>query len=122
MRQAGVLAAAGIVALEDMVSRLADDHRHAGRLAEGLARLAGIQVPSVAQRTNIVFFNLTNPHLAAPEWCARLADRGVRMLPTGPDQVRAVTHHHISAGDIDAALAAVAACLPTASATGADSA
>ena len=104
MRQAGVLAAAGIVALEEMTGRLAEDHANAKRLAEGLASLEGLSVDPRRIRTNIVFVDVVQEDLTAAELSASLADGGVRVLPLGPRQIRAVTHRHIRSGDIDRAL------------------
>jgi threonine aldolase len=104
MRQVGVLAAAGIVALTEMVDRLAEDHANAQRLAEGLSRIAGIAIDPSRIKTNIVYFSIDRPGLAAPDLAQRLNTAGVRVLPTGPQQLRAVTQYHISASDIDAAL------------------
>ena len=105
MRQAGVIAAAGIVALEQMVDRLAEDHQNARTLAEGMAELPGISVEKVAVRTNIVYFVVTRPALDAAQLVARLDDQGVRMLPLGPRRIRAVTHCQVTAADIQSALA-----------------
>ncbi len=111
MRQAGVIAAAGIVALEQMVERLAEDHANACALAAGLSELPGIQVEEVAVRTNIVYFNVIRPDMNAAQLIARLADQGVRMLPVGPRRIRAVTNYHVTAEGIAAALAAFRAIL-----------
>jgi len=111
MRQAGVIAAAGIVALEQMVERLAEDHANAAALAAGLAELPGIQVEEVPVRTNIVYFNVTRPDLTAAGLAARLAEHGVRVLPVGPQRIRAVTNYHVTADDIRSALAAFRAVL-----------
>lgn len=111
MRQAGVIAAAGIVALEQMVERLAEDHANAAALAAGLAELPGIQVEAVPVRTNIVYFNVTRPDLTAAGLVARLEEHGVRVLPVGPQRIRAVTNYHVTAGDIRSALAAFRAAL-----------
>jgi threonine aldolase len=111
MRQAGILAAAGIVALEQMTRRLTDDHANARRLAQGLAAIEGLAVDPQRVRTNIVFAEVTREGLTAAAFCERLAGRGVRMLPLGPRQVRAVTHYHIERDDIDRALATVAQAL-----------
>ena len=105
MRQAGVLAAAGIVALTTMVDRLAEDHANAQCLAEGLALLPGIEVEPVGVRTNIVFFNLTG-RLSAPELASRLANEGVLVGPNGERRMRAVTHYGIERRDIETALQA----------------
>ncbi|MCX6029130.1 MAG: low-specificity L-threonine aldolase [Chloroflexi bacterium] len=111
MRQAGVLAAAGIVALEQMVDRLAEDHANARTLAAGLAELPGIQVDDVPVRTNILYFRFSRPDMTAGELVARLAERGVRMLALGPGRIRAVTNYHVTAGDIETALATFRAVL-----------
>ena len=107
MRQAGVLAAAGIVALETMVDRLAEDHANARRLAEGLARVPGIVLDPSRVPTNIVLFDVAPGHMAARELSAALAARGVLINATGPRQLRAVTHSGITSGDVDLALQAV---------------
>ncbi len=104
MRQAGVIAAAGIVALEQMVDRLADDHANAAALAAGLAELPGIEVEPVPVRTNIVFFRVNRRDLDAPAFTARLEAAGVRMLALDPRRVRAVTNYHVTAEDVQVAL------------------
>jgi threonine aldolase len=105
MRQAGVIAAAGIVALEQMVDRLAEDHANARTLAAGLAEMPGIQVEDVPVRTNILFFRVVRPDMTASQLTARLAEHGVRMLALGLDRIRAVTNYHVTTDDIQAALA-----------------
>lgn len=106
MRQAGILAAAGIVALETMVERLADDHANAKRLAEGLADIPGIDLDPARVQTNIVFFDLTGM-LTAPRLVERLAREGVLMLAMSERRIRAVTHYGIERVDIEVAIAAV---------------
>lgn len=106
MRQAGVIAAAGIVALKTMVGRLADDHANARRLADGIAAVPGLRVRADLVRTNIVYVQVDSP-LAVEEFLARIRRDGILALQTGPLTVRAVTHRHISAADIDAALEAM---------------
>jgi len=101
MRQAGVLAAAGIVALTEMVERLADDHANARKLAEGLAQMPGLAIDPSGIKTNIVYFGVTRKDMTAEQLVARLDAQGARMLPVGPGRIRAVTHYHISAEDID---------------------
>ncbi len=111
MRQAGVLAAAGIVALEEMVERLPEDHRNADRLAAGLGRVPGITVEGGGARTNMVFFTLDEALLG--RWGPFMAARGV-LVGDHPGAIRAVTHYGIDTADIDAvvaaALDAAAAC------------
>jgi threonine aldolase len=104
MRQAGVLAAAGIVALNEMVDRLADDHANARKLAEGLANMEGVDIDPDGIRTNIVYFEITRENLTAFELERRLNEKGIKILAFGPRRLRAVTHYHISSEDIDIAL------------------
>ncbi|AOU99312.1 threonine aldolase [Acidihalobacter yilgarnensis] len=116
MRQAGVIAAAGIVALEEMVERLADDHANARRLAEGLAALDGVRIASSTVQTNLVYFDLTRPSPDAADFCAALERQGVRMGATSATSVRAVIHRHVSAADVERVLAIVAEALRAAAA------
>lgn len=101
MRQAGVLAAAGIIALTKMVDRLADDHANARKLAEGLAEMPGLSIDLSQIKSNIVFFELTRDDMTAEQLVKMLDDEGARMLPVGVGRIRAVTHYHITADDID---------------------
>jgi len=101
MRQAGVLAAAGIVALNEMVDRLADDHTNARKLAQGLARMPGLSIDPSQIKTNLVYFGVNHDELTVEQLVARLEEKGARMLPVGADRIRAVTHYHITADDID---------------------
>lgn len=104
MRQAGILAAAGIIALEKMVDRLAEDHERAGRLAAGLAEMPQIQV--FPQYTNIVRFQLANgSKMKADRFAAALEKEGVRIGHGGPWGFRAVTHYWIDDAAIDKTLA-----------------
>lgn len=109
MRQAGVLAAAGLVALETMVDRLAEDHRRARRLAEGLAEIPGVHIEVHRVRTNIVIFEL-DPRvpLSDEAFLAALQAHRVKILRWGPRRFRAVTHYWIDDADIDRALHAFA--------------
>ena len=101
MRQAGVLAAAGIVALTEMVDRLADDHANARKLAEGLAEMPGLSIDLSQIKSNIVFFELTRDDMSAEQLVKMLDDEGARVLPVGVGRIRAVTHYHITSEDID---------------------
>jgi threonine aldolase len=102
MRQAGVLAAAALVALENR-DRLSEDHRLAKRLGAGLAALEGVTLPYGID-TNIVIFRVPG---RASDWIARLRDEGVLCGPAlTPDEVRMVTHLDVGAADIDAAVEA----------------
>src|SRR5213082_1887735 len=102
MRQVGVLAAAGLIALDSMVDRLAEDHSNAHTLAEGLAELPGVTCDLSRVQTNLVYFDLEKmPATVFNDECAK---RGVLGGPTGPRQVRLVTHYGIEARDIQSAL------------------
>ena len=108
MRQVGVIAAAGIIALEQMVERLAEDHDHAQRLAVGLNQIPGLQADPARTRTNIVMFELVRPDLTPAQLAAALDAVGVRLFPAGGRRLRAVTHYEISANDIGEALQRIA--------------
>lgn len=105
MRQAGIIAAAGIVALTEMVDRLVEDHANARNLAQGLMEIPGLLVASDAIATNIVYFRVAKNGWDAATLTARLGAEGVRVLPTGPDQMRAVLNYHVSPTDVQQALA-----------------
>jgi threonine aldolase len=109
MRQAGVIAAAGVVALETMVERLAEDHANAKRLAEGLAALPGIALDPGRIETNIVIGEVAA--LTAATFAEGLAEKGTKISLMGGRKFRMVTHHGITSADIDRALAAAAAVL-----------
>ena len=111
MRQAGVRAAAGIVALNERVDRLADDHANARKLAEGLAQMPGVSIDPAQIHTNIVYFEVDRQDMAVEDLVKRLDDNGARMLPVGPGRIRAVTHYHISSDDIDYVLGVFAKVL-----------
>jgi threonine aldolase len=103
MRQAGVLAAAGLVALDTMVDRLADDHENARALAEGLAEMHGVQCDLTRVQTNVVYFRLTG--MTTAEFLAGCAREGLLGRGPSPHDVRFVTHIGISSDDVLRALA-----------------
>ncbi len=105
MRQVGILAAAGLVALDRMRERLAEDHANARLLAEGLAELGTFEVDLSRVRTNIVIAGLRG--MGASAFLAALEQEGVRAVPTGPAEVRFVTHHDVDRRQILAALEAI---------------
>jgi threonine aldolase len=107
MRQSGIVAAAGLYALDHHVDRLADDHARARRLAEGLAGLPGVTIDAATVETNIVIFGVPD----APAFCAELEREGVGMLPVGPHRVRAVTHLDVDDEGVERALDAAAGAL-----------
>ncbi len=102
MRQVGVLAAAGLLALEHGPARLVDDHLHAGLLADCLAELPGIAVEPAAPRTNIVVCRVADG--TASEWSARLAQEGVLAIPLTGGTLRFVTHRDLDRNAIDHAI------------------
>jgi threonine aldolase len=104
MRQVGVLAAGGIVALTQMLDRLADDHVNARKLADGLVDIDGLSVDPERVKTNIVYLEVTRRGMSWRALSERLSSEGVRLLATGPNQLRAVTHYHITSDDIEYAL------------------
>ena len=108
MRQAGVLAAAGIVALEQMVDRLAEDHANAYRLAEGIAQTPSLHVDLDTVQTDIVIFEARSEQISAAGLVAALRERGVQMSAISDTRIRAVTHYGIEAKEIEAALQAIA--------------
>jgi len=104
MRQAGIIAAAGIVALDEMVGRLAEDHANARALAEGLAGIPGLLIDPDDISSNIVYFRVSRQGLGASELTQQLGALGVRVLPTAADQMRAVLNYHVSSSDVKRAL------------------
>jgi len=107
MRQAGVLAAAGIVALETMTGRLAEDHARARALAEGLAGLPGVRLDLQTVQTNMVYFHVQD----APALAARMAQAGVLCNALGPTAIRLVTHYHVTDEDVARALEVIEGAL-----------
>ena len=104
MRQAGVLAAAGLVALDTMVDRLAEDHQNARRLAHGLANIDGLNVDPEQIQTNIVFFEVDTKLGTAADMIAALERQDVKVSYPGKQSIRMVTHRHITPEDIEEAL------------------
>ncbi|NLM36695.1 MAG: low-specificity L-threonine aldolase [Firmicutes bacterium] len=104
LRQAGILAAAGIVALEQMVDRLAEDHVHARLLAEGLANIPGLTIDPAAFPTNILICSVAKLGISAQRFSALLAQHGVLANPTSPTEIRFVTHKDVTKAQINAAL------------------
>jgi threonine aldolase len=108
MRQAGVLAAAGLIALRDGVARLADDHRRARRLAEGLAEVEGVQIDLATVQSNIVRFDVAGLGLTSAGFAAGLQRAGVHVSGGAGTGVRMVAHRHIDDASVEEALSAVA--------------
>ena len=108
MRQAGILAAAALHALDYHYERLAEDHANAAHFAQEIAKLPGILLDPRTIETNIVIFELEPALGPAPQFVERLRERDVWMLPTGPQSIRAVTHLDVNREQIDRALEACA--------------
>jgi threonine aldolase len=107
MRQAGVLAAAGLVALEETPKILHRDHENACYLAEGLAQIDGVSVDPKKVVTNIVIFDVGAMGRTALEICDELGARGIRCGPTGKFSIRMVTHYDVDRAGIERAIVAV---------------
>ncbi len=105
MRQVGVIAAAGIVAIEKMVDRLAEDHANARQLAEGLAQIPGFSVRPEKVQSNIVNFEFP---ASVSDFVTKIGERGVKFLYRGGRSVRAVTNRMVGSEDIEEALSRIA--------------
>jgi threonine aldolase len=101
MRQAGIIAAAGVYALDHNIDRLAEDHTNAKILARGLSEIPGIRIDVEHVETNMVFFDVGGLGITAKDAVARLLERGVRMGATGRTLIRAVTHLDVSQADVE---------------------
>jgi threonine aldolase len=101
MRQAGIIAAAGIIAIEKMVDRLKDDHANAKMLAKGLAKIEGISLDPTQVQTNIVAYDVTELGTNAADWVAKMNDFGVKAGAVESGRVRMVTHRGIEREDIE---------------------
>jgi threonine aldolase len=104
MRQAGVIAAAGIIAIEKMVDRLKDDHSNAQILAKGLMSIEGISIDPTQVQTNIVAYDVSGLGIDGERWVARLNEYGVKAGAVEAGRVRMVTHRGIEKEDIEYAL------------------
>ncbi len=103
MRQVGVLAAAGLIALEESVPKLHQDHENARKLAEGVANLKGVKIDIETVQTNIVIFDVSDAELTSNKICETLKDRDIIAIPFG-NLIRMVTHYDVSIDDIKCAL------------------
>jgi threonine aldolase len=112
MRQVGIIAAAGLIALTEMPSRLAEDHARAKKLAKSIAGLPGVRLNPEEVETNIIIFGFDHPRYSVPAFLAELAGRGIGVLgaPSGAG-IRMVTHKDIDDADVEAAVAAFRAIL-----------
>ena len=101
MRQAGVLAAAGLVALEKMTDRIIDDHKNARALAEGISNIEGISINLNRVKTNIIYFSLDHPKVGGASLLEEMAEKNIHFFELGPSWFRLVTHAGVSKGDVD---------------------
>jgi len=108
MRQAGIIAAAGIVALETMIDRLAEDHANAKRLANGIAKVEGIAVDMERVQTNMVLLDISGLGVTDEVFLSKLQNKGVFALTTAKNKVRLVTHRGIEREHIETAVDAIA--------------
>jgi threonine aldolase len=106
MRQVGIIAAAGIYALDHHIERLKEDHKNAKRLALGLNEIQGVSIDPEYVETNIVIFDITEMGMTAPQVRDEMKKKGVLIHPFGKTQIRLVTHLDVSKEDIEAALKA----------------
>ena len=107
MRQAGILAAAGIIAIENMVERLEEDHKNARILGEGLADIGGIKVDLETVQTNMVYLDLNKSGMDTYQFLPKLAEYNILGSPRPPTKVRLVTHYGISEEDIYTTIKAI---------------
>jgi len=107
MRQAGILAAAGIIALEQMMERLKEDHQNARILGEGLANISGIKVDLETIQTNMVYFDLRESGMDTYQFLPKLAKYNILGSPRPPTKIRLVTHYGISEEDIYTTIKAI---------------
>jgi len=101
MRQAGVIAAPGIIAIEKMVDRLKDDHANAKLLATGLSKIQGVSLDLSHVQTNIVLYDVSGLGVTAKEWVAKMSEHGVKAGAVEGGGVRMVTHRGIEKDDIE---------------------
>ena len=113
MRQAGHLAAAGLVALENLVERLKDDHMHTKLLAEQLASIKGIELDQSRVKTNIIFFKLNHPQIDADIFLSQLEAKSIKVLMTDPGIFRAVLHREVSREQVETVAKTIQSILTT---------
>jgi threonine aldolase len=104
MRQVGIIAAAGIYALDHHIERLREDHQNAKRLAVGLKEFKGVSVDPKHVETNIVIFDVANTRMTATQMAEAMQKEGVLIHAFGKMQIRLVTHLDVTAEDIEKAL------------------
>ena len=113
MRQAGHLAAAGLVALENLVDRLKDDHLHAKLLADMLASTKGIELDHQGVKTNIIFFKMNHPQIDGDQFLNQLEEKSIKILMTDPGIFRAVLHREVSKDQVETVAQTINSILTT---------
>jgi len=111
MRQVGILAAAGIVALTEMVDRIQEDNKRAKKLALGIVGFPGIELEPEFIQTNIVIFGFNHPRLTVSEFLNKLKGRGILALQVSKNELRFVTHKDVDNEDVDRAISSFRAIL-----------
>ena len=111
LRQAGIVAAAVIYAIENNIARLHEDHNNAQQLAKGLAAMDGLHCDASLVESNLVFFEVSPELGTAVQFCGALKEQGVLIGPMGSQRMRAVTHMDVNSDEIIAALHAIRDCL-----------
>lgn len=111
LRQAGMMAAAAIYALEHHVDRLREDHDNARAFADAIATIDGIRINADVVESNLVFFEIAREHGTSAQLSARLLEHGVRLNPSGPQRLRACTHLDVTRSDLLRAADAVRTCM-----------
>jgi threonine aldolase len=106
MRQVGVVASAGIVALQEMIERLEEDHILAKKLANGLAEIKGVELDPKDVETNIIIFKIKRNGISAPKFVEMLKEKGILALSISEDEVRFCTHKDVNEKDVERALKA----------------
>jgi threonine aldolase len=107
MRQVGILAAAGLIALEEGPRRLHEDHANARRLGEGLAEIRGIKIDLNSVVTNIVVFDISGTRITSSELCSRLKEKSILAVGIDDKTMRMVTHLDVSDGDVRKTIEAI---------------
>ncbi|RMZ49668.1 hypothetical protein EB821_01530 [Candidatus Marinimicrobia bacterium PRS2] len=104
MRQAGILAAAGLLSLNLAESQLLEDHKNAKLLAEGIAQINGLTIDEKKVQTNIIYFGLNSPKLTGSQLVSKMEDLGIKFFETSSNRFRLVTHYGITRDDIEKTL------------------
>jgi len=107
MRQVGIIAAAGIVAIENMIERLKEDHNNARLLAAGISKIPGLSIDLDKIKTNIIYFDLISGKITVNDLLQKMAAEGMKFLSTGPNRFRMVTHYGITDEDIRSTIKAL---------------